>query len=116
MNLPKRLPKMFSSIKMTTLGTSIAIAGFLYCARNVKLLVLRKDGKSVSFVTYGPFGRNIIFTTPLEKVSAKASRNSANSAIPLKVKGKMLHYSVDTRGLFVHPQIFDSTVGLRRQL
>jgi hypothetical protein len=42
---------------------------WMYTLRSVRMLVLRKDGKTVSIVTYGPFNRNRVLDVPLENVS-----------------------------------------------
>lgn len=41
----------------------------MYIIRSVRYLILRKDGKKVAFVTYGPFGKNRIMDVPLDCVS-----------------------------------------------
>uniref|UniRef100_A0A0A9YW34 Transmembrane protein 223 n=1 Tax=Lygus hesperus TaxID=30085 RepID=A0A0A9YW34_LYGHE len=94
----------------------IMLAGsWTFTLRSVRFLILRKGGKSVSFVTFTPFGENRIMEVPLKHVSAADSRHSAKVNLPLKVRGKWLHYMLDMRGEFRNTQLFDATVGLRRE-
>lgn len=57
------------------LGFGILCASWLYTLRSVRYLVLRKDAKTVSFVTYAPFGRNRIMEVPIANVGTKCNFN-----------------------------------------
>jgi len=98
------------------MGYGILFGSWMYIIRSVRYLVLRKDRKTLSFVTYGPLGNNRIMDVPLDCVSAEGSRLSGGSQMPVKVKNKSLYYMVELKGDFLHPKLFDQTVGIRRNL
>ncbi|CAH1398290.1 unnamed protein product [Nezara viridula] len=97
-------------------GYLFLLASWSYTIRSVRYLILRKGGKVVSFVTYGPFGKNSILDVPLTKISASESREHSRIQLPIKVKGKFLYYILDMRGEFPNKLLFDATAGLRRKL
>lgn len=88
----------------------------MFTLRSVRFLILRKGGKDISFVTYGPFNKNRIMTVPLKCVSAQESREIAKTQLPLKVKNRSLFYILDMRGEFKNPKLFDYTAGLKRRI
>ncbi|XP_031622193.1 transmembrane protein 223 [Contarinia nasturtii] len=96
----------------------LTILGFVWTTtvRSVRFLILRKGGSYVSFVTYGPFGKNRIMDVPLRFVSAVQSRNVGASALPIKVKGKTFHYLLDKQGQYTNPEIFDHVINVKRRL
>ncbi|XP_055379924.1 transmembrane protein 223 [Condylostylus longicornis] len=98
------------------IGYGVLTAAWLFTLRSVRFLVLKKGGKSISLVTYSPFGENRIMTVPLNCVSAETSRESAKVQLPLKIKNRKLFYILDMRGEFTNPRLFDYTVGLKRKL
>ncbi|KAL7736282.1 hypothetical protein ACLKA6_002952 [Drosophila palustris] len=98
------------------IGYGILFAVWMFTLRSVRFLILRKGGKSVSFVTYGPFNRNRIMTVPLNCISAEESREMARVQLPIKVRDKALYYVLDMRGEFRNPQLFDYTAGLKRRI
>ncbi|XP_014086149.1 transmembrane protein 223 [Bactrocera oleae] len=98
------------------IGYGILCATWLFTLRSVRYLILRKGGKDVAFVTYGPFNRNRIMTVPLKCVSAQESRETARNQLPIKVKNRTLYYVLDMRGEFRNPQLFDYTAGLKRRV
>ncbi|XP_036343841.1 transmembrane protein 223-like [Rhagoletis pomonella] len=98
------------------IGYGILCAAWLFTLRSVRYLILRKGGKDLAFVTYGPFNRNRILTVPLKFVSAQESREMARSQLPIKVKNRALYYVLDMRGEFRNPQLFDYTAGLKRRI
>ncbi|CAD7015348.1 unnamed protein product [Ceratitis capitata] len=87
------------------IGYGILCATWLFTLRSVRYLILRKGGKDVAFVTYGPFNKNRIMTVPLKFVSAQESRETARSQLPIKVKNRTLYYVLDMRGEFKNPQL-----------
>lgn len=99
-------------------STGLVILGFVwtFTLRSVRFLVLKKGGKTVSFVTYGPFGTNRIVNVPLHCVSAVQSRASGASAIPIKVKNMRFHYLLDRQGEYTNPEIFDHVINVKRRL
>jgi len=98
------------------LGWGTMAVSFIYTLRCVKYLILKKGGNSISFVTFSPSGKNRYLTVPIEQVSARQSRVSAGVHLPIKVKGKYMHYILDMRGVFPNVRLFDNTAGLRRNL
>lgn len=80
----------------------------------VRLLILRQGGNTVTFVNYTPFGKNRIMDVPLKYISAEESRQMAKVTMPLKVKGHKLFYVLDMRGEFKNTKLFDQTIGLQR--
>lgn len=98
--------------------TGLVILGFVwtFTLRSVRYLVLKKGGKAVSFVTYGPFGTNRIVNVPLHCVSAVQSRDVGTSAIPIKVKNMRFHYLLDRQGEYTNPEIFDHVINVKRRL
>lgn len=87
----------------------------MYTLRSVKYVILRKGGQKVTIVTHAPFGENRMLTLGLENLGSKQTRAEAKNYLPIKVRGHMLHYMLDMRGEFKHPQLFDSTCGLARK-
>ncbi|EDW73825.1 uncharacterized protein Dwil_GK19663 [Drosophila willistoni] len=98
------------------IGYGILFAVWMFTLRSVRFLILRKGGRDVSFVTYGPFNRNRIMTVPLKCISAEESRQLARVQLPIKVRDKTLYYILDMRGEFRNPQLFDYTAGLKRRI
>ncbi|XP_053967485.1 transmembrane protein 223 [Anastrepha ludens] len=98
------------------IGYGILCAAWLFTLRSVRYLILRKGGKDVAFVTYGPFNKNRILQVPLKYVSAQESRDLARSQLPIKVKNRVLYYVLDMRGEFRNPKLFDHTAGLKRRI
>ena len=88
----------------------------MFTLRSVRYLILRKGGKELSFVTYGPFNKNRIMTVPLKNVSAQESREIAKTQLPLKVRNYRFFYILDMRGEFRNPKLFDFTAGLKRRI
>lgn len=89
---------------------------WMYTLRSVRYLILRKGGSEVTLVTYGPFGKNRMMTVPLSDISCREMRNRTKTSLPLKIKGRYLHYVLDMKGEFKNVSLFDSTAGLRRSL
>lgn len=52
----------------------------------------------------------------LFQMSCAVGRTSQEQNIPLKVKGKWFHYTLDKDGKIYNPKLFDLTAGLRRNL
>lgn len=98
------------------MGWVAIFIGWMFTLRSVRYLVLAKDGKSVSFVTYTPFGQNRIMKVPLNCISAQESRGTARNLLPLKVKNKSFYYILDMSGEFKNTRLFDSVIGLKRKL
>ncbi|KAJ6628654.1 Transmembrane protein [Pseudolycoriella hygida] len=103
------------SIMCVVLGYGLLCVSWMYILRSVRYLVLRKDGSTVTFVTYTPYGHNRIMDVPLKCVSAQQSRPQAKVQLPLKVKNKAFFYILDMRGEFLNARLYDFTVGLRRK-
>lgn len=109
------------TLKMNDLIFDISGFGILafvwtFTLRNVRYLVMRKGGATVSFVTYGPFGTNRITDVPLRFVSAVQSRDIGASALPIKVRGKRFHYILDKQGEYTNPQLFDHVINVKRRI
>lgn len=83
--------------------------------RSVRYLILQKGGKTISVVTYGPFGKNHILNVPLTCVSAVQSRQTGASSLPIKIRDKRFYYLLDNRGEFTNPQLFDHVINLKRR-
>ncbi|KAG8229106.1 hypothetical protein J437_LFUL009575 [Ladona fulva] len=98
------------------IGYGILAGSWMFTLKSVRYLVLRKGGKEVTFVTYGPFGKNRMLTVGLENVSCEESRKSATTQVPIKVKGHLLYYMLDMRGEFKNGKLFDVTAGMKRVL
>lgn len=89
----------------------------MFTFRSIRLLVLRKDQKTVTIVTYGAFGRNHNLEVPLNHISAQESRSTAKNFLPLKIKNRIFYYILDmSGGEFRNTRLFDSVVGLQRNL
>lgn len=104
------------SILCFLIGYGVLIAGWMFTLRSVRFLVLLQGGRTVSIVTYGPFGKNRIMDVPLKCMSAEESRQSAKVTLPIKVKNTSFYFILDMRGEFKNPALFDQTVGLRRNI
>lgn len=89
--------------------------GVGFSRRCVRYLVLHKDGKTVSIVTYNhPLGRNVVQEVPLTKISTRESRQSLSPYIPMKIKDRKFFFLLDRKGEFINPVLYDNTVGLNR--
>lgn len=86
----------------------------MFTRRSVRYLILKKDQKTVSFVTYGPFGKNAIMDVPLRCISAQESRGSAKTFLPIKVQDRSFYYILDMNGEFKNTRLFDTVIGLSR--
>ncbi|KAF2346506.1 hypothetical protein FHG87_022739 [Trinorchestia longiramus] len=102
------------SIASFCIGWIVLGGCWFHTIRSVKHIVLRKGGNSVTIATPTPFGRTRYITRPLQQLTATSSRME-RSYMALKVQGKPFHFLVDTRGNFVRPELFDRTVGVRRE-
>uniref|UniRef100_A0A2S2NCS7 Transmembrane protein n=1 Tax=Schizaphis graminum TaxID=13262 RepID=A0A2S2NCS7_SCHGA len=98
------------------MGTTLIAICSVYTMKSVKMLVLCKGGDNLSITSFGFFNRNITTTIPLETVSCAVGRNSSGQNIPLKVKGKWFHYTLDKNGKIYNPKLFDYTAGLSRNV
>ncbi|XP_047534790.1 transmembrane protein 223 [Vanessa atalanta] len=96
------------------IGTGSLAMIWMYTLKSVRLLILNKGGRHLTFVTYAPFGSNRIMKVPIEFVCCKDNRKSAKVQLPLKVKNTFMHYMLDMRGEFKNPLLFDCTAGLKR--
>ncbi|XP_075168539.1 transmembrane protein 223 [Haematobia irritans] len=102
------------TIMSFAIGYGILYAVWMFTLRSVRFLILRKGGRDVTLVTYGPFGHNRIMTVPLKDVSAQQPREIANVHLPLKVRNRSLFYVLDMRGEFKNTRLYDYTAGLNR--
>ncbi|CAO1425426.1 unnamed protein product [Diamesa tonsa] len=98
------------------LGYGIIFIAWTFTLRSVRYLVLLKNAKEVSFVTYTPFGANRILNVPLRNLSAQESRTTAKTYLPIKVKGQSMFYVLDMKGEFKNTNLYDYTVGLKRKI
>ncbi|KAK9502921.1 hypothetical protein O3M35_011603 [Rhynocoris fuscipes] len=114
-NLGENKYKNTIAVCCAVIGYLMLVASWTFTLKSVRYLILRKGGKTLSFVTYTPFGKNRIMDVPINKVSAKESRLNAKVQLPIKVEGKYLHYMLDMRGEFTNKQLFDATAGLNRR-
>lgn len=81
----------------------------------MRYLVLHRDGKTVSIVTYNhPLGKNCVLEVPIQRISTRESRQTLSPYIPMKVKGRKFFYLLDRKGQFLNPSLYDNTVGLNR--
>lgn len=69
----------------------------------------------MSFVTYGPLGKNRIQTVPLRYVTGIVNRETNQSYLPLKVKNITWFFVLDKRGEYVRKDLFDHYVNLNRK-
>lgn len=96
------------------IGWGTMAVAWMYTLRCVRLLILKKGGENLVFVTFSPFNRNRSLTVPLQQVSAKQSRMSARVYLPLKVQGRFMYYILDMQGEFLNSKLFDYSAGLQR--
>lgn len=96
-------------------GCGMLSLGVGFSRRCVRYLVLHRDGKTVSIVTYNhPLGSNVVKEVPLSRISTKESRQSLAPYIPMKVKDTKFFYLLDRKGQFLNPVMYDNTVGMNR--
>lgn len=86
----------------------------MYTLRSIKYIILHKGGQTVTIITHTPFGGNRLITVLLKNLDCKQTRTQSKYHIPLKVKGHIMYYTLDMKGDFKHPQLFDNTCGLAR--
>jgi len=98
------------------IGLGVLSVCWLFTLRSVRYLIIRKGGKDVSFVTYGPFGTNRIITVPLNCIQGSQQRNKSLSYLPLKVKNMNWFYVLDVRGEYRQKDIFDHVINVSRKI
>ncbi|XP_043462470.1 uncharacterized protein LOC122498683 [Leptopilina heterotoma] len=96
-------------------GPMIFVLIVFFAGRTIRRIILHKGGKEVTFVTYHLNPRRQVFTESLENMSCKASRKYRNT-LPLNIKGKRFYYFIDTDGEILNENLFDFTVGVKREL
>ncbi|XP_053606742.1 transmembrane protein 223 [Plodia interpunctella] len=97
------------------IGTGSLAIIWMYTLKSVRYLVLHKGGQHITFITYGPLGKNRIMKVPINCISCKENRANATVQLPIKVKNRWMHYMLDMRGEFRNPLLFDATAGLSRK-
>ncbi|KAJ8669718.1 hypothetical protein QAD02_000977 [Eretmocerus hayati] len=95
-------------------GPLICITIWYLTMRSVKYVILRKGGKAVTIVTYHPVRSERTITVPVEKVSCELSRIGRGQYSAIKIKGYGFKFILEKEGHFVNPELFDSTVGVKR--
>jgi len=98
------------------MGVMLIAICSVYTFKSVKMLVLCKGGDNLSITSFGFFNRNVTNTIPLDSISCVVGRNSRGHTIPIKVKGKWFHYTLDKNGEIYNPKLFDLTAGLSRNI
>lgn len=98
-----------------TCGPIIFMTIMFFSSRTIRKLILHKGGEKVTLVTYNIIPGQQIFTESLENLSCEASR-TYRSTLPLKVKGRRFAYFIDTDGDILNENLFDFTVGMKRNL
>ncbi|XP_071796536.1 transmembrane protein 223-like [Asterias amurensis] len=97
-------------------GGTIFCGAWLYCRKNIHRIVLRKGGTKVTISTFGFFGQQWSFTTPITNISCQHSRHGVRTQLPIKVKGHRFFYVLDKEGKMYNAPLFDQTVGVMRGL
>lgn len=111
---PRNSPVSFSHC-IVFLGCGMVGLCVGFSRRCVRYLVLHKDGKTVSIVTYNhPLGRNCVREVPIARISTRESRQTMAPYIPMKIKDTKFFYLLDRKGEFLNPVLYDNTVGLNR--
>ncbi|KAK3932446.1 Transmembrane protein 223 [Frankliniella fusca] len=109
--------KFIATFVSVLLGAGVFCGAWMYSIRSVGQVILGKGGKSVTFVTYNPlaFRMNKKIHADLNDISCQGHR-SVNDVLPIKVKGRWMHFLVSREGIYHNGPLFDQTVGLRRQM
>ncbi|KAJ1529708.1 hypothetical protein ONE63_006462 [Megalurothrips usitatus] len=109
--------KIVMSLGSALIGAALLGGAWIFSARSVGKLILGKGGQTVTFITYNPttFSMNKAITVDLNQISCKAHR-STNDVVPIKVKGRWMHYLLSKEGTYLNGPLFDKSVGLRRAL
>lgn len=100
----------------TCVGYLIAMVSSFVPLRTVRSLILCRGGTKAKIITYTPIGNTRTIEASLTHLSCQHSRHAATSNISLKIKGRWLYFLLDKRGVFLHPKLFDNTVGAYRHL
>lgn len=95
-------------------GPMILVLVVFFSGRTIRRIILHKGGKEVTFVTYNLNPSRQVFTESLENMSCKTSRKY-RSTLPLSIKGKRFYYFIDTDGEILNENLFDFTVGIKRE-
>ncbi|XP_051155827.1 transmembrane protein 223 [Leptopilina boulardi] len=98
-----------------TCGPVIFLSIIFFASRTVRRIILHKGGNRVTIVTYNVIPSRQIFTESLENMSCNGSRG-IRSTLPLVIKGKRFYYFIDTDGDVLNEDLFDFTVGVKREL
>ncbi|VDI31935.1 transmembrane protein 223-like [Mytilus galloprovincialis] len=108
----------------TALLTIIGLAGFGFTfighqvpAHTVKNIWLLAGGQKVRIHTYGPFLSTKEMIVPLSNMTCTVlpEPGEENKDVSFKIKGSRLFYSVECKGDFLQPKLFNSTVGMYRK-
>lgn len=99
------------------LGYMVGFFTWIYPQRAISKLVLLRGGQNVKISTYYFFGRQRSFTVPLKDINCKHVRQKDARLISLKIKGHIFYFSLDNaQGRFMKPHLFDTVIGLKRNL
>lgn len=102
------------------LGYVCLVGVGFYITRNVRYIILRKGGEKVRVTTFSFVGnehRYHHYDVPLNHLSCKQGRLEEGPDMKLKIKGRRVHFLINKKeGSFLHPELFDQTVGVYRKL
>jgi hypothetical protein len=90
-----------------------------YTMRSVHSIILRRGGKNVTIRTLRtlPSDRYLrSINVPLQDLTARQSRTQPGATISLQLRGGMFYFIIDKSGEFLHPTLFDNTIGVWRNL
>nr|XP_018910273.1 PREDICTED: transmembrane protein 223 [Bemisia tabaci] len=97
------------------MGFGLSLLAHALSLRTVKQIILHRGGRDITIHTYSSFVGNR-FRVPLHMVSCSVSRKGSPHHLPLKIKGKWFYFTLDSRGTYPHPTLFEWTAGLKRSL
>lgn len=109
--------KFVAAVATALLAAGVFCGAWMYSVRSVGQLILEKGGKSATFVTYNPiaFRMNKRIYADINEISCQGHR-SVNDVVPIKVKGRWMHFLLSREGAYHNGPLFDRTVGIRRQI
>lgn len=98
-------------------GFGFTFIGHQVPAHTVKNIWLLAGGQKVRIHTYGPFLSTKEMIVPLSNMTCTVlpEPGEENKDVSFKIKGSRLFYSVECKGDFLQPKLFNSTVGMYRK-
>ncbi|KAL4238925.1 hypothetical protein ACF0H5_003632 [Mactra antiquata] len=106
--------RLTASVSLAIFGVLSLVFFMFYPTRIVREITVLKGGEKILFETYRPFGYTKAKEIPLRDISAQWGPKQVKDYLPIRLKGKRLHYLISVEGKFPDRKLFDDTIGRNR--